>query len=225
MTKIEKIPREELRAICLSTETAPSAEDQDEMAIPSYLHPNPIVRWVVWRRHQLIADLGAFDERMEVLDFGCGPGIFLPTLCATGATVHAIDLFPGFAQRLCKARRLNVRFHDHLDSIKDGSLDAIVAAEVLEHIDPGLDELLGSFAAKLKDDGRLLVSVPVEGRTYRLGRYIAGFGGKGHYHHHKGPAIIASIKKNGFVQRRLRGIPFNVMPSLYLVAEFLRGTR
>ncbi len=32
-----------------------SPEDRDEMAIPSYLHPNPAMRWMAWRRVEVIA--------------------------------------------------------------------------------------------------------------------------------------------------------------------------
>lgn len=225
MTRIRKISRSELRRVRDETEGLPALQDQDEMAIPSYLHPNPLIRWIVWRRQVLIAALGDFRPEMTVLDFGCGAGVLLPTLCASGASVHAIDHFPEIAQRLCARRGLDVRFHAGLESIQDSRLDVIIAAEVLEHIDTDLDDYLDLFARKLKPDGRLLVSVPVEGIVYKLGRRLAGFGDKGHYHHHAGHAIIDRIRKRGFRQSRLRGIPLNIMPSLYLVGEFTNGGR
>lgn len=225
MTKVRKITREELQRVCAATENLPGEEYLDEMAIPSYLHSNPLIRWIVWRRHILLAKLGEFDENMDVLDFGCGAGIFLPTLCQSGARVHAIDLFPALAEKLCEIRQLNVKFHEGIESIADGSLDVIVAAEVLEHMDSGLDELLVSFGRKLKSQGRLLVSVPAEERLYRWGRFLAGFGNKAHYHHRKGAEILERIAANGFIAGRQRGIPFDFMRSFYLIGEFMRSNR
>jgi len=220
MRTIEKVSRAELRKLCREFASEHDGDVIDEMAIPSYLHDNPLVRWIVWRRHELIHELGNFRPGMEILDFGCGPGMFLPTLCSTGATIHAIDLFPDVAKRLCEHRTLDVHFHDGISSIDEHSLDVIVAAEVLEHIEPGLDELLQSFAARLSKSGRLIVSVPVEGAIYRAGRVVAGFGGKGEYHHNKGHHILERIRANGFVLQRRRGIPHTLFPALYLVAAF-----
>ena len=31
------------------------AQDRDEMALPSYLHKNPALRWMAWRRLEVMA--------------------------------------------------------------------------------------------------------------------------------------------------------------------------
>ena len=38
-------------------------EDMTEMAIPSYLHPNPALRWMAWRR--LGIDRGTTTTRLR----------------------------------------------------------------------------------------------------------------------------------------------------------------
>ena len=55
-----------------------------------------------------------------------------------------------------------------------GTVDVILAAEVLEHIEP-LGPTLESFRRWLKPSGRLLVSLPTENALYRFGRRLAGF--------------------------------------------------
>ena len=41
-----------------------STEDRDEMAIPSFLHRNPALRWMAWRRVEVVArELGQIVRR------------------------------------------------------------------------------------------------------------------------------------------------------------------
>src|SRR4029077_5261491 len=67
------------------------AYDKDEMAIPSYRHSNPLVRWLMWKRYELITGLADFSKDMTALEFGCGIGVFLPELDSRCAKVYAID--------------------------------------------------------------------------------------------------------------------------------------
>ena len=43
---MKRIPRETLQWMGEQM----SADDRDEVAIPSYIHPNPMMRWMAWRR-------------------------------------------------------------------------------------------------------------------------------------------------------------------------------
>ncbi len=63
--------------------------------------------------------------------------------------------------------------------IEPGSVDLIVALDVLEHITP-LAPLLQSFHRLLSDSGHILVSGPSESWCYRLGRRLVGFSGEYH---------------------------------------------
>jgi len=61
-----------------------SHEDRDEMAIPSYLHRNPALRWMAWRRvivtaKHLAAAAGSngHGQQTAIMDFGCGTGVLL----------------------------------------------------------------------------------------------------------------------------------------------------
>ena len=43
-----------------------SADDRDEMAIPSFLHKNPALRWMAWRRIEVVAQPSGFDVRFLI---------------------------------------------------------------------------------------------------------------------------------------------------------------
>ena len=75
---------------------------KDEMAIPSYTHKNPIIRWLMWKRYESIFKLAKINYDMKVLEFGCGIGLFLPSLCQKASKVFATDIYPQYAESLAK---------------------------------------------------------------------------------------------------------------------------
>ncbi len=218
---IAKVKRAEFLEILSEPVDGISSDDRDEMAFPSYLHSNPLIRWLMWRRYEVIARIADAGPDTSVLEFGCGSGVFLPELCARGATVYAIDLLPVYAQRLVESRKLAVNFVQDLSNLADGSVDIIVAADVLEHI-TDLQPYLEQFVTKLAANGRLIVSGPTESWLYRLGRIAAGFAGKGDYHHTNIDHLILAIKNHGFQVESIRQLPFPLLPPLFKVIEFRR---
>jgi len=191
------------------------------MAIPSYLHSNPLVRWLMWRRYRVIARFARLESGPRVLEFGCGIGIFLPTLARYCPSVQAIDIFPQFAVQLCGRFDLKVQFPNSLSEVADGSLDLIIAADVLEHLS-NPDAVIRRFVRKLDKNGRLVVSGPTENRVYQAGRVLAGFRGKGGYHHSDIDHVAAVIERCGFRLRRKAGLPFVFPPHLFRVLEYVR---
>lgn len=192
---------------------------QDEMAIPTYLHPNPLIRWLFWRRYELMMQIGQFNNKQTVLEFGCGIGMFLPTLCAYCGKVLAIDLFPQVARGLVHSRGLSVTFLGDMDDIPDKSLDLLLAADVMEHLsDPA--EWARKFRRKLKPSGQLLVSGPTENIIYKVGRQIAGYGGKGAYHHTNIDKLHQVICVQGFTPLTVAILPFPYLPPLFKVYAY-----
>ncbi len=188
------------------------------MAIPTYMHQNPLIRWLMWKRYDCLAEMLDINSG-TVLEFGCGIGLFLSELDKHYSQVFAIDLFPQYAMTLSQNKNLNVKFLDSLDEIEDGSLDTIVAADVLEHIE-NLDEYLTVFDSKLKPGGKFLVSGPTESPLYKLGRIVAGFGDKGDYHHTNIYKLIDAIEQFGFEKGAIINLPFPVMPPLFKICAF-----
>ena len=210
-----------MRAITTDPVARIGADDVDEMAIPSYLHGNPLIRWLMWRRYEVIAGMARFDDTTSVLEFGCGSGVFLPEMNRTAGTVYAIDIFPEYAQRLNERRGLNTQFISEVADLEDQSIDVIIAADVLEHIDD-LNPWLQLFSSKLVRNGRFIVSGPTENRVYQLGRIVAGFGDKGDYHHTNIDRLIEKITQSGFREVSRKNLPFNVPPHLFRVCEFVK---
>lgn len=198
-----------------------SPASRDEMAIPSYLHPNPLIRWLMWRRYEVITGLAIETAPLSALEFGCGIGLFLPTLASACREVYAIDIFPEYARRLSQQRGLGVIFPAHLDEIPDSALDLIVAADVLEHL-PDVQVYLDGFRRKLRAGGRLVVSGPTENFIYKVGRIVAGFGGKGDYHVSNIDLLLSKIQVCGFRLARRQNLPFRLPPHLFRVAAFDR---
>ena len=89
---------------------------RDEMAIPSYLHPNPMMRWMAWRRVELLArhlericrQHGSISSSSPmILDFGCGTGVMLGEASHHAQRVYGTDLFVDAAKILVNAWKLD----------------------------------------------------------------------------------------------------------------------
>jgi 2-polyprenyl-3-methyl-5-hydroxy-6-metoxy-1,4-benzoquinol methylase len=208
----------------------PDAAQRDEMAGPSYLHAIPLVRWVFWKRldvvtRYLTADAGAYTSG---LDFGCGLGVMLPTLSAMSQHVYATDLVMAPARRLAAALHLdNVAFVEPAElgaRIAPGSLDFVVSTDVLEHVDD-LPAVVDRFHALLKPGGRLVVSGPTENAIYKVGRVLAGFGGKGDYHHTDIHRIHAHITRpgSGFLVSGRRVLPFPPVVEAFYIYSYRKS--
>lgn len=203
-----------------------SDEDRAEMAIPSYLHPNPALRWMAWRRLEVV--VGALQRLAPsklpgsvALDFGCGSGVLFRDTLARFDRVVGVDLVLTAAKALVAELGLEqVSLHTPAEAeqvVGSGSVDVLIAAEVLEHVDD-LPPTLQQFKNWLKPGGRLLVSLPTENALYRLGRRLAGF--SGHYHHSNAASIDEKIQAFGFRRHRLAQIPAPGPLSIYWVMEY-----
>ncbi len=205
-----------------------STEDRDEMAIPSYLHSNPAMRWMAWRRLEVTArflrDLHAGKRATAIMDFGCGTGVLFDESLRVTDAVYGVDIVLEPATLLVEERNLeNVTLltpDAAGQAIAPGSIDTIIAAEVLEHIEP-LDGTLEFFRSRLTPGGTLLVSLPTESFLYRLGRRLAGF--EGHYHESNAAMIHAQILESGFRQTRMQKIPAPGPLAIYWVIAYRLG--
>ncbi len=159
-------------------------ENLDEAAFPAYSNPNPLMNFLFWERiyraMQYIAQRGKIQK---VMDFGCGSGVMLPFLAQSADEVIAVDVDLAPLRRLEKfiAFPDNITFTETHATVQSGTLDLLLALDVLEHVN-ALDKLLADLSALLKPDGVLLVSGPTENIFYKMGRMLAGPEYSGHYH-------------------------------------------
>jgi len=217
---VRKIPEPLLRQMAGQL----SHEDRDEMAIPSYLHRNPALRWMAWRRVTVIANQLATSQVKTIVDFGCGTGVLLDECSKHAERVYGVDLVLDSAKLLKKEWGLDkvtlMTPPEAATQIAPGSVDVILAAEVLEHIEP-LEPTLEQFRTWLKPGGRLLVSLPTENAVYKFGRRLAGF--SGHYHHQNASTIAPVIEAHGFKREKIEKIPVGGPLSIYWVLDYARA--
>jgi SAM-dependent methyltransferase len=222
----EALHRLDRRTIREISALVADAHQRDEMAAPSYLHGNPLIRWLFWKRLEHAAELLGHGPFPSGLDFGCGLGLLLPTLSARTERTYGTDLELSPARQL--VARLGLRRVELVEpgalphTISDRALGYVVATDSLEHVDD-LGAEIASFARMLAPGGALVVSGPTETGLYKLGRALAGFAGKGHYHHTNILEIRATIEGSGaFVLERTRVLPVPRLVEAFHVHRFRR---
>ncbi|MBI3270096.1 MAG: class I SAM-dependent methyltransferase [Planctomycetes bacterium] len=220
MALVVRVPREELLA---AARHLPGEHELREMAVPSYCHRLPPIRWLFWRRLETALRLAALRPGESALEFGVGSGILLPTLAERCTRVFATDLFLGPARALAQARGLStVRFVEDPARVHEGitpPVECVFALDVLEHVED-LPHTLRSLAACLAPGGRLIVSGPTETFSYRVGRAIAGF--KNEYHHRNVRDILAAALAGGWSLEVRAREPFFPLPRAFEIYRLVR---
>ena len=158
-------------------------EEIEGTAIPSYIHKNPIIRQIFWRRVFIILGQIKKISPKSMLDFGCGSGVitaFVNPQVNRFVTDISYDSFDFMQQRVDHLRNVTKLYPNDLDKI-ESRFDVILAADVLEHLEGDcIKNQLSLFHKWLKPGGHLIISGPTENFIYKIGRKIAGF--KGDYH-------------------------------------------
>lgn len=122
-----------------------------------------------WTRSAIIDRIGPVPSHPTIADIGCSTGFLLEDLhraypAAALAGVDLIGLGLEKAHRLVPAARL-LRADVCDLPIADGAVDALVSANLLEHV-PDDRGALGEFARVLWPGGRAVIVVPAGPRTY-----------------------------------------------------------
>lgn len=176
-------------------------EEIVETAIPAYIHKNPIVRQIFWRRVFVILKQVEKLSPKSVLDFGCGSGIVM-ALLNPKINRFVTDIFNepfDFMQQCLGLQDVKKLYPSDLDKT-EFKFEIILAADVLEHLsDNEILRYLSLFHRRLNTDGYLIVSGPTENLIYKIGRKIAGY--KGDYHKTNVKIIDATISNSGLFHR------------------------
>lgn len=111
-------------------------------------------------RQRQLAYLTLLQDHGPVLDVGCGRGEMLELLREHDIAAEGIDLDAAMVER-CRAKGLAATVADaveHLESASAGSLGAVFAAQVIEHLPyPALVRFLRGARTALRPGGRLIV--------------------------------------------------------------------
>ena len=111
-------------------------------------------------RRRLLDYLPIFEGAQDVLDLGCGRGEFLELLREHGVGARGLDLNHEMVE-VCLDRGLRVDEGDavgFLESLPDGALGGLFAAQVVEHLQPDyLLRLLDVAYHKLRPGSRIVL--------------------------------------------------------------------
>jgi SAM-dependent methyltransferase len=153
----ERSPKQRLeREIAFHRGIAPFAE-----AIWSWASPSGRAR--AERRARFFIDRGGLAAGGRALELGCGTGIFLEQVAASGARIHGIDLSDDL---LLQARRKVARLPNvsltrgNAEALPyaNGSFDLVYGSSVLHHLH--LDAALAEAHRVLRPGGRLVFAEP-----------------------------------------------------------------
>ena len=113
------------------------------------------------RRAQLIIHYGMIASGMDVLDIGCGTGIFSRYFAEAGARVTSIDISPDLIEQAKKETALPIKYllgdAEHLP-FPNASFDVVVGSSIVHHLDP--QAALNEVHRVLRPDGRCAFAEP-----------------------------------------------------------------
>lgn len=156
----------------------PQSEKTDEVSAPLYLHRNFFVRNIFINRFRKAFTMTSFNQK-QVLDYGCGSGMFLQALSNEIKKGIGVDLDIDVANKVITANNITLKQISHESEISYLSdIDIITSFDVLEHIE-NLDSIFDIFEKILVKDGIVIISGPTENFYYKLARMITRFGVKG----------------------------------------------
>ncbi|MBN2125075.1 MAG: methyltransferase domain-containing protein, partial [Deltaproteobacteria bacterium] len=183
---------------------------------PVYFARNPVVRALNWAKLDAgLSLLPDTEERREVLDFGCGNGVMLPSLSARYDRVLGIDRHPTAAARMKRNRRLDNVLLLRADGlrlpIRTRVLQGVVALSVLEHFED-LEAAASEIARVLRPGGFLLFLSPTENFFYRIGRALCGYRKPPDHYHPAGE--IERVLGGRLEVEQTRNFPFDSLPFL-----------
>ena len=155
----------------------------------------------------------------EVMDLGCGSGIFSPYLADKGCVVTGIDGSAAMI-RLCEQRNplASVRYIVQALPLTDLTAyqpqDVVLMSSLLEYIDDRM-EMLKQARHLLKPNGLLLVSIPNRTSLYRqIERMLFRLTGR--------PAYIAHVRhmttETSF-NRQLEKLGFDTLETIYYAGQ------
>ena len=150
-------PAEELTAL-------PSAVDNLYGAfVEAFRGPREVVKE---RMRGYLADILAVDSALPVLDIGSGRGELLELLIESGAACYGIETNPYYVESAQQAG-LDVRLGEateHLAALKERSLRAVSAIQLVEHLPVEELVLLLDLAVRaIEPGGRLILETPNPG--------------------------------------------------------------
>jgi len=193
-------------------------ERLEEKAFPTYANSLKPARYLAWSRVRHAQRMLDRASGRAALDFGSGLGVMLPFLAERFDRVVACDEDTDVTEYMVRRLGLSgVEVVSSVDAI-GGTFDAVVALDVLEHIDD-LAPIYEPMLAASAPAATWVISGPTENWLYGVMRKVARTkGDETHVHTvqevlDEVPAVMAPVER--------RRLPFGL--PLFVVAEFRRS--
>ena len=165
--------------------------------------------WFVGRRELVRRLLGRHLGRPQtpVLDLGCGTGSMVRELRRMGRPVVGIDMLPDGIGALKAAvpDAMVVQADGGLLPVADLSLEAVLALDVIEHVDDR--RVLLEIHRALRSGGLLVLMVPALPRLWSA-RDVAG----GHARRYTRRGLVRLLAETGFEVQEMRYYQFFLLP-------------
>jgi ubiquinone/menaquinone biosynthesis C-methylase UbiE len=187
----------------------------------------PVTGYLYVKRIQLGLDLISNHNFENVLEFGYGSGILLPSLANISQNLYGIDTTSDPKVVSASLEKMNVKVTlQNVDILKanypESFFDIIISFSVFEHIaDP--DKILGEISRILKSDGQLLVGMPMVSKTMERLFDLIGYHGINKHHVTNHREFIQAALKYFTIKKHNR--MFNFIPesaSLYFNMLFTK---
>ena len=213
-----------LRAVAAQLSDA----DRREMAVPSYTHWNPVIRWLFWARLDVSVRLARVQPGEAVFEFGVGTGILLPSHHAVARRVACTDQHLGPSVAMAKSSDLPTE-HVPLRTLgswaarNEAQFDCVYAIDCLDHVsDEELIDLVPLFRRLLGPRGRLVMCGPTESAWYKVGRFLAGFRNE---YHHRTVFDVDRLIRQSFAREAWVALPRSPLPHGFWVGRYVPAGR
>ncbi len=108
------------------------------------------------------------QNKINILDYGCGTGEFLKSCKDAGFTISGVE--PSVNARTKSSETNEIKIQESIDGLEKQKFNIITMWHVLEHI-PNFEEVIHKLKSKLTDDGLLFIAVPnhksFDGKYYK----------------------------------------------------------
>jgi len=113
------------------------------------------------RRAQYFIQYGNIQSNQNILEIGCGTGIFTEKISKQGSKITAIDLSEDLLKRAKSKNIPNCHFEQgdaHQLKYQNESFDVVIGSSILHHLD--VQTVLNEIYRVLKNNGKLVFAEP-----------------------------------------------------------------
>jgi ubiquinone/menaquinone biosynthesis C-methylase UbiE len=211
--KFLKVPLAELQNMKrLKLDNCVPSDNAHYDTIVAYIHPNPLVRWIFWKRLKVMLKISKKAEK--VLDFGAGSGVFLYSLSKNFKKVYGLDVEVKSMNYIKNRFNLNnlhiIKNEGQSLPFQDNFFDIVYAADVLEHVE-NPEKIYKELSRIIKPKGYLIVSGPTENLIYELCKKII-FRRKSASEHYSTIEDVIRQSSYKFKIEKIATLPFRFFP-------------